>query len=127
MTVFLKELEYFGGIVFLTTNRVNCFDKAMKSRIHLSLSYTPPEIEVRRSIWLHCLKTVLAETSEINVDEAMGFLVTAELNGREIANAVNTARTLARFDGAPLRLSHLETVLDVRKAFDESLNGGGLP
>ncbi|KAI1759196.1 P-loop containing nucleoside triphosphate hydrolase protein [Hypoxylon sp. FL1150] len=126
VAVFLRELEYFAGIVFLTTNRVNSFDIAMKSRIHLSLSYTPPEIEVRRSIWQHCLKMVPTETKDIDVGKAIGFLVTAKLNGREIANAVNTARTLARFDNVPLRLSHIETVLDVRHAFDQSLNNANL-
>ncbi|KAI6084612.1 P-loop containing nucleoside triphosphate hydrolase protein [Hypoxylon rubiginosum] len=126
VAVFLRELEYFGGIVFLTTNRVNSFDIAMKSRVHLSLSYTPPEIEVRRSIWQHCLKTVPAEAKDIDVGKTIDFLVTAKLNGREIANAVNTARTLARFDGAPLKLSHIETVLDVRHAFDQSLKSDGL-
>ncbi|KAI1780194.1 P-loop containing nucleoside triphosphate hydrolase protein [Hypoxylon cercidicola] len=126
VAIFLRELEYFGGIVFLTTNRVNSFDIAMKSRIHLSLSYTPPEMEVRRSIWQHCLKTVPAEANEIDVGKTIDFLVTAQLNGREIANAVNTARTLARFDGAPLRLDHLDTVLQVRHAFDQSLQSGGL-
>ncbi|KAI0385879.1 P-loop containing nucleoside triphosphate hydrolase protein [Hypomontagnella monticulosa] len=124
VAVFLRELEYFGGIVFLTTNRVDSFDVAMKSRIHLSLSYTPPEIEVRRRIWLHCLGNVPVNAKEIDVDSTVGFLVTAKLNGREIANAVNTARTLARFDGAPLRLGHIETVLDVRQSFDESLKNG---
>ncbi|KAI2473596.1 P-loop containing nucleoside triphosphate hydrolase protein [Annulohypoxylon bovei var. microspora] len=127
VAVFLKELEYFGGIVFLTTNRVNSFDVAMKSRIHLSLSYTPPEIEVRQRIWLHCLKNVPVNAKEIDVDKTIDFLVTAKLNGREIANAVNTARTLARFDGVPLRLGHIETVLEVRRGFDESLRNGGLP
>ena len=103
---------------------MNSFDIAMKSRIHLSLSYTPPETEVRRRIWLHCLKAVPADAKEIDVDRTIEFLVDAQLNGREIANAVNTARTLARFDGAPLRLGHIETVLDVRQSFDESLKNG---
>ncbi|KAI1143267.1 P-loop containing nucleoside triphosphate hydrolase protein [Hypoxylon sp. FL0543] len=121
VAVFLKELEYFGGIVFLTTNRVNSFDIAMKSRIHLSLSYMPPETEVRRRIWSHCLKSVPVDAKEIDVDRTAEFLMAAKLNGREIANAVNTARTLARFDDTPLKLSHIETVLEVRKGFDESL------
>ncbi|KAI0889748.1 P-loop containing nucleoside triphosphate hydrolase protein [Annulohypoxylon maeteangense] len=124
VAVFLKELEYFGGIVFLTTNRVNSFDIAMKSRVHLSLSYTPPEREARQRIWFHCLTNAHTDASEIDVDKTIGLLVKHVLNGREIANAVNTARTLARFDGVPLRLSHLKTVLDVRQGFDESLRNG---
>ncbi|KAI8961404.1 P-loop containing nucleoside triphosphate hydrolase protein [Daldinia sp. FL1419] len=121
VAVFLRELEYFGGVVFLTTNRVDSFDVAMKSRIHLSLSYTPPEIDVRRRIWSHCLKTVPADAKDINIESAVAFLVTTKLNGREIANVVNTARTLARFNGVPLNRSHLETAVEVRQGFNESL------
>ncbi|KAJ5106985.1 ATPase AAA-type core [Penicillium angulare] len=50
VAVFLKELEYFSGIVFLTTNRITSFDRAMKSRIHLALEYTPPGIETRQQL-----------------------------------------------------------------------------
>lgn len=53
VAVFLKHLEYFSGIVFLTSNRVRVFDKAMKSRIHLALEYQPPNIDMRRRIWTH--------------------------------------------------------------------------
>ncbi|KAH9897321.1 P-loop containing nucleoside triphosphate hydrolase protein [Xylariomycetidae sp. FL2044] len=132
VAVFLKELEYFSGIVFLTTNRVASFDTAMKSRIHLSLGYRPPELEVRRRIWLKCLGAVPAGETVIDAGEAVDApafapILEAPLNGREIANAVTTARTMARFEGAKLGLPHLETVLEVRRAFDESLKSGGLP
>ncbi|KAI0176477.1 P-loop containing nucleoside triphosphate hydrolase protein [Hypoxylon sp. FL1284] len=126
VAIFLRELEYFGGIVFLTTNRVGSFDIAMKSRIHLSLSYSPPEIEIRRRIWEHCLGAVPADAMDIDVDKTIDSLVADKLNGREIANAVNTARTLARFDGVPLQTGHIDTVLEVRRAFDESLKSVGL-
>ncbi|KAJ2992188.1 hypothetical protein NUW58_g2251 [Xylaria curta] len=123
VATFLKELEYFSGIVFLTTNRVNSFDKAMKSRIHLALGYFPPEADVRRQIWLRYLGIVPANQSAIKADEVVDQLASVGLNGREIANAVNTACTMARFEGQPLALKHLETVLEVRKTFDESLDG----
>lgn len=100
---------------------MSSFDVAMKSRIHLSLSYTPPEIDVRRRIWSHCLKAVPADAKEIDIQGEVDSLVTAKLNGREIANVVNTARTLARFNGAPLNRSHLDTVIEIQQGFDESL------
>ncbi len=37
VSVFLRELEYCDGIMFLTTNRVSNFDDAILSRIHLML------------------------------------------------------------------------------------------
>ncbi|KAJ6576113.1 P-loop containing nucleoside triphosphate hydrolase protein [Mycena vulgaris] len=42
VAVFLRQLEYFQGILFLTMNRVKQFDAAFQSRIHLSLRYTEP-------------------------------------------------------------------------------------
>lgn len=38
-SVFLRSLEYYAGVLFLTTNRVGSIDQAFKSRIHLSVYY----------------------------------------------------------------------------------------
>ena len=37
VSVFLRMLEYYKGLLFLTTNRVGSFDEAFKSRVHISL------------------------------------------------------------------------------------------
>jgi hypothetical protein len=37
VSIFLRVLEYFQGILFLTTNRVSSFDDAFQSRIHIAL------------------------------------------------------------------------------------------
>lgn len=39
VSVFLRVLEYYEGILILTSNRVGTFDEAFKSRILLSLDY----------------------------------------------------------------------------------------
>ncbi|KAL9116542.1 MAG: hypothetical protein Q9187_006934, partial [Circinaria calcarea] len=41
VSVFLRVLEFYSGILFLTTNRVGILDEAFKSRIHVSLYYPP--------------------------------------------------------------------------------------
>ena len=51
MKVFLRALDYFQGILFLTTNRINQFDEAFKSRIHLSLGYDKLNDAARAQIW----------------------------------------------------------------------------
>jgi AAA+ superfamily predicted ATPase len=119
--VFLRHLEYFSGIVFLTSNRVNIFDLAMKSRIHLAIEYSPPALQMRRMIWEQCLKAAPPSEISIDLDEAIDVLIKDEVNGREIANAVNTAKTLARFEEKPLQMRHIETVLQVRRDFDASI------
>ncbi|KAH7128923.1 P-loop containing nucleoside triphosphate hydrolase protein [Dactylonectria macrodidyma] len=125
VAVFLKELEYFSGIVFLTTNRLSSFDAAMKSRVHLSLRFAPPHIDTRRRIWRLNLETVPLDETDIggeeNADEAADFLVQFDLNGREISNALNTARTIARFEKTKLNVQHIERVLKVRQTFDKHL------
>ncbi|KAI1258862.1 P-loop containing nucleoside triphosphate hydrolase protein [Xylariaceae sp. FL1019] len=123
VAIFLKELEYFSGIVFLTTNRVYNFDTAMKSRIHLALGYIPPDAEVRKQIWRRYLEAVPKNETGIRIEEVVDSLATSHLNGREIANAVNTARTMARYEQKVLDMSHIKTVLDVRSTFDDSLQG----
>ena len=122
VAIFLKELEYFSGIVFLTTNRLGSLDPAMKSRIHLAMGYSPPGIDIRRQIWTRYLSLVPEDATEIeDVDDTVDSLVGEKLNGREIANAVNTARTIARFRKERLRLEHIESVIKVRHEFDKSL------
>ncbi|KAL8419066.1 hypothetical protein RB594_002317 [Gaeumannomyces avenae] len=39
VSIFLRILEYYPGILFLTTNRVGVMDEAVKSRVHVSLHY----------------------------------------------------------------------------------------
>ncbi|KAF2264299.1 P-loop containing nucleoside triphosphate hydrolase protein [Lojkania enalia] len=121
VAVFLKHLEYFSGIVFLTTNRVEVFDEAMKSRIHLALGYKTPELEMRRMLWINALERATREKLNEELEEAIDSWIVVNLNGREIANAVNTAQTLARFERKSLQLEHIEKVLNVRKEFDDGL------
>lgn len=35
---FLRALEYYRGILFLSTNRVGTFDEAFTSRIHIQIA-----------------------------------------------------------------------------------------
>lgn len=51
VSVFLRVLEYFSGILFLTTNRVKAFDEAFKSRVHMQLYYSPLGWKQTKCIW----------------------------------------------------------------------------
>jgi SpoVK/Ycf46/Vps4 family AAA+-type ATPase len=122
VAIFLRELEYFSGIVFLTTNILQSFDVAIRSRIHLGLGFEPPASHIRRQIWVQYLEKIPASEIDLpSISKAVEALELRELNGREISNAVNTARTMARFQGAKLQLQHLKDVLKVRDAFDKKI------
>lgn len=56
VSIFLRVLEYFEGIMFLTTNRVSTFDAAFQSRIHISLEYPALDKKSRKAIWENFLK-----------------------------------------------------------------------
>src|SRR5262245_53742043 len=49
-------MEYFQGILFLTTNRVGQFDEAFMSRIHVSIGYEPLGDDARQQIWVNLFK-----------------------------------------------------------------------
>ena len=49
--VFLRVLEYFNGLLFLTTNRVDDIDEAIVSRCIALIKYYPPDDVARKQIW----------------------------------------------------------------------------
>ena len=56
VSIFLRVLEYYEGIMFLTTNRVQTFDAAFQSRIHISLEYPELDTKSRKKVWVNFLK-----------------------------------------------------------------------
>ncbi|QSA99236.1 ATP-binding protein [Methylococcus sp. EFPC2] len=61
--VFLRVLEYFNGLLFLTTNRVDDIDEAIVSRCIAMIKFYPPDDDARRRIW-----SVMTEQFELAVD-----------------------------------------------------------
>ena len=61
--VFLRVLEYFNGLLFLTTNRVDDIDEAIVSRCIALIKYYPPDRDARRQIW-----QVMTDQFELDVD-----------------------------------------------------------
>lgn len=49
--VFLRVLEYFNGLLFMTTNRVDDIDEAIVSRCIAMIKFHPPSRADRRKIW----------------------------------------------------------------------------
>lgn len=114
VSIFLRTLEYYEGILFLTTNRVKNMDPAFQSRIHISMEYPGLQKTARMQVWKNFLKTIDHELSE----KEMGLLADVEINGRQIKNVLKTSGLLARHKGSKLKYEHLKTVLDVEKRND---------
>jgi AAA+ superfamily predicted ATPase len=89
-------LEYFEGILFLTTNRINASDKAVRSRVHTTLHFPKLPPHSRFKLWeTFIVKVAEHSRSEWCDDAFLGPLAERELNGRQIKNAVRTAHALA--------------------------------
>ncbi|KAF5570300.1 P-loop containing protein [Fusarium phyllophilum] len=111
-TIFLRLLEYYKGLMILTTNRYPAIDPAFESRIDLSFVFQDLEPASRAKIWYNFLvreNQVLAEDSN-----AIAKLASMPLNGRQIKSAVKTARILAASEKLPLAVDHLQTVVFMR-------------
>ncbi len=48
---FLRTLEYYDGLLFLTTNRIDEVDGAILARCAAVIDYLPPEPDAARQIW----------------------------------------------------------------------------
>ncbi|CAL1706451.1 unnamed protein product [Somion occarium] len=121
VAVFLRHLEYFRGILFLTTNRVRVFDEAFQSRIHVSLRYQDLKPDARRQIWVAFLQKANGNIPNggLNAEE-LRHLGEKKINGRQIKNVVRTAGALAYGKNERLGYSHLVQVLDMMDQFDAS-------
>ncbi|KDN61098.1 hypothetical protein CSUB01_07051 [Colletotrichum sublineola] len=119
-SVFLRVMEYYEGILFLTTNKVGSFDEAFKSRMSMALYYPPLTQEQTKKIWemqMDRTETLSKEAApgdetqhvRFSRDEITTLATTLwnmqttrddcrpVWNGRQIRNAFQTAVALAEW------------------------------
>jgi len=125
VSIFLRELEYYEGILILTSNRVGSFDEAFKSRIQLALHYENLGLSQRRKIWRNFMNRVrTVDSANVDYDDIIDHLddlALVEMNGREIRNAITIGRQLAHFKEKRFCYSHLKHVIDVSGKFTKYL------
>lgn len=111
VSIFLRVLEYYEGTMFLTTNRVQTFDPAFQSRIHISLDYPGLTIDSRKTVWKNFLDS---SSQEHTISKAeLTELARMDLNGRQIKNILKIARLLASRKEEKLSREHITTTMDV--------------
>ena len=123
VSVFLRVIEYYEGILILTSNRVGTFDEAFKSRLQLALHYEKLKSKDRRKIWENFIKRLeTLEETGVDFDDLykhVNDLAKHELNGRQIRNAITTARQLALYEEKDLDFNDLQQVIKVALKFDK--------
>ncbi|KAI9644987.1 hypothetical protein NHQ30_007022 [Ciborinia camelliae] len=127
ITVFLRVLEYYQGILMLTTNQIAQFDVAIKSRIHVAFKYN----ELNPKQTLDIFNGFLEPLNEKGLIKNMGDItewlnedvVKMGLDGRQIRNIVTSAVGLARAEAKgqipKLNRKHLKAMVSNVKEFKD--------
>lgn len=82
VAVFLRTLEYFSGMLFLTTNRSNDIDDAILSRCIATIKYTRPDAESAKRIWKVLIEQYKADVDDKMIEELVKIF--HEISGRDI-------------------------------------------
>lgn len=123
----LRILEYYDGILILTTNRVPALDIAVLSRIHLAVKYKDLETEQSLSIWNKLLGKIEHENSH-DFDSKITTLVKKDvkkmtrLNGRQIRNIITSAQAWAQQKGRTyISFEDIDVMYELVIEFQETL------
>jgi len=92
--VFLRVLEYFNGLLFLTTNRIDDIDEAIVSRCIALIKYNPPDRAGRHRIWQVMTQQFGLAVDEALIDELVDLFPRA--SGRDIKGL---AKLVAKYCG----------------------------
>jgi len=86
VAIYLRKLEYYEGILFLTTNQKYQFDDAILNRIHLVMEYEDLDRDARRTIFVHLLKRSNTDREPLSLsNEDLNRLANAKINGRQVS------------------------------------------
>jgi len=121
VATFLRILEYHEGIVFLTSNRLEDFDEAFESRLHLRLRYPHLGTDKKESIWRTALARV-SDTQNWTAEDIRRLANELDVNGRQIANLVPTALAVSSYKKLPLTIETLMLIHKMNFNYDNHEN-----
>ena len=121
--VFLRMIEYYEGLLFLTTNRIESFDRAFKSRIHLAIHFPKLDRSSRRQLLTMFLTRAVAnDTSELLNESIIDDFAKEDLNGRQIKNIVKVAKSLSVKDPSRDIADCVRSAIRAMKSFDHDFS-----
>nr|GAT46316.1 AAA family [Mycena chlorophos] len=120
VSIFLRQLEYYQGILILTTNLIEQCDPAFESRIHFSIYYPDLGFDSRRQVWRTFLGRVMGDAIARITPEQLDRLANIQLNGRQIKNTVSNAQSIAIDAQETFSIDHIDAVLEVVNDWEEA-------
>lgn len=123
---FLRQIEYFRGVLFLATNKhENEFDAAVLGRIDVQFYYDCSNTQRKIYMWKRQLVQATLEAGEANqVAKIMGEKY-AEVDYRAISKLIKLALLLATSKGINFGLTTLEEAMVLHRGqlLEENLGG----
>lgn len=113
VSIFLRELEYYQGILFLTTNRIRSIDNAFQSRVDLFLPYHDLTSEARKQVWENFINRAGRDKFDLAGD-SLDKLSMLKLNGREIKNLIKSAQLLSMKESGKVPVERLVLLANKR-------------
>ncbi len=131
VAVLLRVLEYYEGIIILTTNRITSLDVAVQSRIHLAIQYSDLKPKQKEKIFQYFLDEVIGEehiSGRDEIDREIKKMVKkSRINGRQIRNVLMSALLLSQSQSpskgrkSKLTFTHIEEVMNATEDFLDCL------
>ena len=124
----LRVLEYFDGILILTTNRLRRFDHAVMSRVNLAVKYPELSHAQKKKILLNFISQLddTATTDRSRIESWIRDEDTREklegLNGRQIRNILFSAARMTLGEEEGLSLKSIERVAQATKRFAQEIH-----
>ncbi|KAI4251386.1 MAG: hypothetical protein L6R35_007611, partial [Caloplaca aegaea] len=127
VSVLLRVMEYYEGILILTTNRIRMFDVAVQSRVHLAVRYQEFSDRDRKQVFMKFYDQLTTQ----NCDELIPLKdyikeFDETFNGRQIRNVFSSALALAREEKRNVLVSDFKKVVKVTKEFQHYLRDQSL-
>jgi len=119
--VFLRVLEYYRGILFMTSNRETVIDDAIMSRATAWIRYDIPDADRAIAIWQVLSKQYKAELRATDIKALAEKF--SSISGRSIKNLLKLATLLSARKQEPVTVSSIEYVsrfLDLENATRDS-------
>lgn len=113
--VFLRLLEYFNGMLFMTTNRAMIVDDAIESRCIAHLKYHLPAPKDAERIW-----AIMKEHFKLNATDKVISAIVAKysLSGRSIKNICRLAAFMLQ--GSPLTLEAVQSIMAIQNKLEHT-------
>ncbi|KAK3322969.1 hypothetical protein B0H66DRAFT_473807 [Apodospora peruviana] len=107
---FLRQAEYFKGIIFLTTNLGRTIDPAVLSRAQIHITFPALTEEHRALVWQNFINRVPEDVGSLTATDVTR-LAKWRVNGREIKNILNMAVSWYRKKGE-FSVESVETLIN---------------